>query len=81
MRTLHSKTDRAVKYEGPSLFDEVDEQKSNPLAAEAVRYIATLYTLEENLRAAGASAEPKTMPSYTLLCSPATISASIPITG
>ena len=33
----------------------VDAQKSNPLAAEAVRYIATLYTLEENLKAAGAT--------------------------
>ena len=35
----------------------VDAQKSNPLAAEAVRYIATLYTLEENLKAAGATAD------------------------
>ncbi len=35
----------------------VDAQKSNPLACEAVKYIATLYALEENLRAAGASAE------------------------
>lgn len=32
----------------------VDAQKSNPLAAEAVKYIATLYTLEENLKASGA---------------------------
>ena len=35
----------------------VDAQKSNPLAGEAVRYIATLYTLEENLKAAGATAD------------------------
>ena len=35
----------------------VDAQKSNPLAAEAVKYIATLYTLEENLKAAGATAD------------------------
>lgn len=35
----------------------VDAQKSNPLAGEAVKYIATLYTLEENLKAAGASAD------------------------
>lgn len=35
----------------------VDAQKSNPLAAEAVKYIATLYTLEENLKEAGASAD------------------------
>jgi len=33
----------------------VDAQKSNPLAGEAVNYIATLYALEENLRAAGAT--------------------------
>ena len=35
----------------------VDSQKSNPLATEAVRYIATLYALEENLRSANASDE------------------------
>ena len=35
----------------------VDAQKSNPLAGEAVKYIATLYTLEENLKAAGATSE------------------------
>lgn len=35
----------------------VDAQKSNPLAAEAVKHIATLYTLEENLKAAGATAD------------------------
>lgn len=35
----------------------VDAQKSNPLACEAVKYIATLYTLEENLKAAGADAD------------------------
>lgn len=36
----------------------VDAQKSYPsLAAEAVRYIALLYTLEENLRADGATPE------------------------
>ncbi len=35
----------------------VDAQSSNPLAAEAVKYIATLYTLEENLRSAGVAAE------------------------
>ena len=35
----------------------VDAQKSNPLASEAVKYIATLYTLEENLRQAGANAD------------------------
>ncbi|MDE6512537.1 MAG: IS66 family transposase, partial [Muribaculaceae bacterium] len=35
----------------------VDAQKSNPLASEAVKYIATLYTLEENLREAGADAD------------------------
>lgn len=35
----------------------VDAQKSNPLASEAVKYIATLYALEENLKAAGATAE------------------------
>ncbi len=35
----------------------VDAQKSNPLAAEAVKYIATLYTLEENLKAAGATSD------------------------
>ena len=35
----------------------VDAQKSNPLACEAVKYIATLYTLEENLKAADATAD------------------------
>lgn len=35
----------------------VDAQSSNPLAAEAVRYIATLYELEENLRSAGATVQ------------------------
>ena len=35
----------------------VDAQKSNPLASEAVKYIATLYTLEENLKEAGADAD------------------------
>lgn len=35
----------------------VDAQKSNPLAGEAVKYIATLYTLEENLKAENADAE------------------------
>lgn len=35
----------------------VDAQKSNPIAAEAVKYIGTLYSLEENLRAAGATVE------------------------
>lgn len=35
----------------------VDAQKSNPLAGEAVKYIATLYTLEENLKAAGATSD------------------------
>ena len=35
----------------------VDSQKSNPLACEAVKYIATLYALEENLRTAGATPE------------------------
>lgn len=35
----------------------VDAQKSNPLAAEAVKHIATLYTLEENLKAAGVTAD------------------------
>lgn len=35
----------------------VDAQKSNPLAAEAVKYIATLYTLEENLKASGATVD------------------------
>lgn len=35
----------------------VDAQKSNSLAAEAVKYIATLYTLEENLKTSGASVE------------------------
>ncbi len=35
----------------------VDAQKSNSLAAEAVKYIGTLYSLEENLKAAGATAE------------------------
>lgn len=34
----------------------VDAQKSNPLASEAVKYIATLYALEENLKEAGADA-------------------------
>ncbi|MCM1297089.1 MAG: IS66 family transposase [Muribaculaceae bacterium] len=33
----------------------VDAQSGNPLAGEAVKYFATLYTLEENLREAGAS--------------------------
>lgn len=36
-----------------------DAQKSNPLACEAVRYISTLYELEENLRHADAGAEEK----------------------
>lgn len=35
----------------------VDAQKSNPLACEAVKYIATLYTLEENLKAAEATTD------------------------
>lgn len=35
----------------------VDAQKSNPLAGEVVKYIAALYTLEENLKASGASVE------------------------
>lgn len=35
----------------------VEAQSSNPLATEAVKYIATLYTLEENLRQAGATEE------------------------
>lgn len=35
----------------------IDAQTSNPLAAEAVKYIATLYTLEENLKEAGAGIE------------------------
>lgn len=35
----------------------IDAQKSNPLAAEAVKYIATLYTLEENLKASCATTE------------------------
>ena len=35
----------------------VDAQKTNPLAGEAVKHIATLYTLEENLKAAGATPE------------------------
>ena len=35
----------------------VDAQKSNPLAAEAVKYISTRYTLEANLRAAGVTAD------------------------
>ena len=35
----------------------VDAQKSNPLASEAVKYIATLYALEENLKASGADAD------------------------
>ena len=35
----------------------IDAQKSNPLASEAVKYIATLYTLEENLKEAGADAD------------------------
>lgn len=33
----------------------VDAQSSNPLAGEAVKYIATLYALEENLREANAT--------------------------
>lgn len=33
----------------------VDAQKSNPMAGEAVKYIGTLYALEENLREAGAA--------------------------
>ena len=33
----------------------VDAQKSNPLAGEAVKYIATLYALEENLKEAEAT--------------------------
>lgn len=35
----------------------VDAQSSNPLSAEAVKYIATLYALEENLKESGASPE------------------------
>ena len=35
----------------------VDARKSNPLAGEAVKYIATLYALEENLKASGATAD------------------------
>ncbi len=35
----------------------IDSQKSNPLACEAVKYISTLYELEENLRHANAGAE------------------------
>lgn len=35
----------------------VDAQRSNPLAGEAVKYIGALYKLEENLRAASATAE------------------------
>lgn len=35
----------------------VDAQKSNPLAGEAVKYIATLYALEENLKACEATAD------------------------
>lgn len=35
----------------------IDAQKSNPLAGEAVKHIATLYTLEENLKAAGATSD------------------------
>lgn len=35
----------------------VDAQKSNPLAGEAVKHIATLYALEENLKSTGASAD------------------------
>lgn len=35
----------------------VDAQKSNPLAREAVKYIAALYALEENLKASSATAE------------------------
>lgn len=35
----------------------VDAQKSNPLTCEAVKYIATLYTLEENLKAAEATTD------------------------
>lgn len=35
----------------------VEAQKSNPLAGEAVEYIAILYTIEENLKASGADFE------------------------
>lgn len=35
----------------------VDAQKSNPVAGEVVKYIAKLYTLEENLRHDGATEE------------------------
>lgn len=35
----------------------VDAQKTNPLAGEAVKHIATLYALEENLKSAGATAD------------------------
>lgn len=35
----------------------VEAQKSNPLAGEVLNYIATLYTLEENLKAAGVTAD------------------------
>lgn len=35
----------------------IDAQKSNSLAAEAVKYISTLYTLEENLKASGATVD------------------------
>lgn len=35
----------------------VDAKKSNPLASEAVKYIATLYTLEENLKSAEATTD------------------------
>lgn len=35
----------------------VDAQSSNPLAGEAVKYIATLYALEENLKESGANLE------------------------
>lgn len=37
----------------------IDARKSNPLACEAVKYISTLYELEENLRYADAGAEKK----------------------
>lgn len=44
--------------DGPKgIYLVVDAQKSNPLASEAVKYIATLYALEENLKAAGATAQ------------------------
>lgn len=35
----------------------VDAQSTHPLAAEAVKYIATLYSLEENLKNQGATAD------------------------